>query len=62
MWCLISGKDWRLIILGMFEPKHNPGYQALLKDASSLVAKWTKNEWYESSSEIVQETAKEATG
>lgn len=39
----------------MFEPKHNPGYQALLKDATGFVAGWTRNEWYESSSEPVQE-------
>lgn len=38
----------------MFEPKQNPGYQKLLKDATGLVASWTKNEWYESSSEDVQ--------
>lgn len=44
----------------MFEPKHNPGYQALLKDATELVAKWTKNEWYESSSEEIQEAAQVA--
>ena len=50
----------RLTVLDMFEPKHNPGYQALLKDATSFVAKWTRNEWYESSSETVQEAAKEA--
>lgn len=39
----------------MFDPKHNPGYQKLLKDAAGFVTKWTTNEWYESSSEPVQE-------
>lgn len=39
----------------MFEPKNNPGYRGLLKDATGFVAEWTKNEWYESSSEPVQE-------
>lgn len=44
----------------MFEPKQNPGYQKLLKDATGLVASWTKNEWYESSSENVQEAGGDA--
>lgn len=45
----------------MFDPRRNPGYQALLKDATALVAKWAKNDWYASSSEDVREAAKEAT-
>lgn len=44
----------------MFEPKQNPGYQKLLKDATGLVASWTKNEWYESSSEDAQEKGGDA--
>lgn len=35
----------------MFEPNNNPGYNVLLKDATELVVTWTRNEWYESSSE-----------
>lgn len=46
-------------VLDMFEPKQNPGYQKLLKDATGLVASWTKNEWYESSSDA-QEACEDA--
>lgn len=35
----------------MFEPKENPGYEKLTDDAARLIAKWTTNEWYESSTE-----------
>lgn len=48
------------LCVDMFEPKQNPGYQKLLKDATGLVASWTKNEWYESSSENVQEAGGDA--
>jgi hypothetical protein len=33
----------------MFEPKDNPNYALLAKDASQLIAGWTKNPWYETS-------------
>lgn len=50
----------------MFEPKENPGYDKLTDDAARLIAGWTRNEWYESSTEgdITTEgepPAKEAT-
>lgn len=35
----------------MFEPKENPGYDKLTDDAARLIAKWTRNDWYESSTE-----------
>lgn len=33
----------------MFEPKENPGYDKLAHDASDMIAKWLRNDWYESS-------------
>lgn len=33
----------------MFEPAKNPGYEKLSNDAAELIAKWTRNDWYESS-------------
>ncbi|KAK7736274.1 hypothetical protein SLS53_007109 [Cytospora paraplurivora] len=35
--------------MAMFEPTKNPGYEKLSNDAAELIAKWTRNEWYESS-------------
>lgn len=35
----------------MFEPKDNPGYDKLTDDAAQLIAKWTMNDWYESSTD-----------
>ena len=35
----------------MFEPKENPGYDKLSNDAAQLIAKWTTNDWYESSTD-----------
>lgn len=35
----------------MFEPKENPGYDKLTNGAAELIAKWTRNDWYESSTE-----------
>lgn len=35
----------------MFEPKENPGYDKLSNTAADLIAKWSRNDWYESSSE-----------
>ncbi|KUI59320.1 hypothetical protein VP1G_06584 [Cytospora mali] len=37
--------------MAMFEPKENPGYEKLSNDAAELIAKWTRNDWYESSTE-----------
>jgi len=33
----------------MFYPKDNPGYFAMSERAGKLIAEWTTNEWYESS-------------
>jgi len=35
----------------MFEPKNNPNYQTLSRDARDMIVSWTKNDWYESSTE-----------
>ncbi|RYO78129.1 hypothetical protein DL763_009765 [Monosporascus cannonballus] len=35
----------------MFEPKENPGYTQLSVDAKNLIVEWSRNEWYELSSE-----------
>ncbi|RYP31804.1 hypothetical protein DL767_005535 [Monosporascus sp. MG133] len=35
----------------MFEPKENPGYTQLSEDSKNLIVEWSRNEWYESSSE-----------
>lgn len=35
----------------MFEPKENPGYDKLADDAAHTIAEWTRNDWYESSTE-----------
>lgn len=37
--------------VAMFEPKENPGYDKLSNTAAELIAKWTRNDWYESSTE-----------
>ncbi|EFY93354.1 hypothetical protein MAC_00592 [Metarhizium acridum CQMa 102] len=35
----------------MFEPKENPGYEKLTHDAAGLIAQWSRNDWYENSTE-----------
>lgn len=35
----------------MFEPKENPGYDKLTNDAAQMIAGWTTNDWYETSTE-----------
>jgi hypothetical protein len=35
----------------MFEPKENPNYEKLAKDARDMVVGWLRNDWYESSSD-----------
>lgn len=48
----------------MFEPKMNPGYDKLKEDAATLIAQWTRNEWYESSEEdklAIKEAGESAT-
>lgn len=35
----------------MFEPNENPGYDKLSNTAADLIAKWLRNDWYESSTE-----------
>lgn len=37
--------------MGMFDPKENPGYDQMSKDATGLIAGWLQNNWYESSAE-----------
>ncbi|KAF7542313.1 hypothetical protein G7046_g10180 [Stylonectria norvegica] len=37
--------------MSMFTPRENPGYEKLSQDAKGLIARWAKNDWYESSSE-----------
>lgn len=34
----------------MFEPRDNPDYEKLARDARNMVAGWLRNDWYESSS------------
>ncbi|KAL2263748.1 hypothetical protein VTK26DRAFT_5392 [Humicola hyalothermophila] len=34
----------------MFEPKNNPNFEKLARDARDMVAGWLRNDWYESSS------------
>ncbi|OIW33314.1 hypothetical protein CONLIGDRAFT_659306 [Coniochaeta ligniaria NRRL 30616] len=36
--------------MAMFEPKENPGYEKLVRDAASMVKSWLNNDWYEDSS------------
>ncbi|PKS10201.1 hypothetical protein jhhlp_001951 [Lomentospora prolificans] len=43
--------DETIAHMSMFEPNNNPGYKIMLRDATELVVGWTRNEWYESSSE-----------
>lgn len=48
----------------MFEPKENPGYEKLKQDAATLIAEWTRNDWYESSTEdmpAIKEAGESAT-
>ncbi|KAM7185667.1 hypothetical protein V8F33_012285 [Rhypophila sp. PSN 637] len=62
--CVVPRKDlagdWREAIndkatdetvahMSMFEPKENPGYDKLANDAKDMIAKWTRNDWYEDS-------------
>jgi hypothetical protein len=35
----------------MFEPKENPNYETLSRDAATLIADWLQNDWYASSAE-----------
>ncbi|KAI1738368.1 hypothetical protein F4680DRAFT_450123 [Xylaria scruposa] len=35
--------------MAMFEAKENPGYARLSEEAKELIVKWSKNEWYETS-------------
>lgn len=35
----------------MFEPKENPGYDKLSSAAADFIAKWSQNDWYDSSTE-----------
>lgn len=37
----------------MFEPKENPGYQILVRDATHMITKWMQNDWYESSTDRI---------
>ncbi|TDZ65050.1 hypothetical protein CTRI78_v003795 [Colletotrichum trifolii] len=37
--------------MNMFEASKNPGYEQLKQDAAALITQWTKNDWYEASTE-----------
>lgn len=45
----------------MFEPKDNPGYDKLTENAAQLIAKWTRNDWYESSTDSPLDEANNKT-
>ncbi|KAK2591848.1 hypothetical protein QQS21_010457 [Conoideocrella luteorostrata] len=45
--------------MSMFEPKENPAYEKLSHDAAGLIAQWSRNEWYETSTEEAVEEAVE---
>lgn len=36
--------------MAMFEPKENPAYEKLVRDAASMIKGWLNNDWYEDSS------------
>lgn len=44
-----AAKDEAGAHMAMFEASQNPGYQKLSEDAKNLIVKWTKNDWYETS-------------
>ncbi|KAI1458283.1 hypothetical protein F4805DRAFT_144504 [Annulohypoxylon moriforme] len=44
-----KAKDETGAHMAMFEPKENPGYRKLSEDAKHLIVRWTRNEWYETS-------------
>lgn len=35
----------------MFEEGENPAYEKLSHDAAGLIAQWSRNEWYETSTD-----------
>ncbi|WYZ40727.1 hypothetical protein EsH8_IV_001068 [Colletotrichum jinshuiense] len=59
-----AAKEETLAHMNMFEPKENPGYEKLKQDAATLIAEWTRNDWYESSTEdmpAIKEAGESAT-
>lgn len=44
-----AAKDETGAHMAMFESGQNPGYAKLSEDAVSMIVKWSKNDWYESS-------------
>ncbi|KAH6654467.1 hypothetical protein BKA67DRAFT_535789 [Truncatella angustata] len=44
-----AAKDETGAHMAMFEANDNPGYTQLSEDAKNMIAKWTKNDWYETS-------------
>ncbi|KAF6838727.1 hypothetical protein CPLU01_02260 [Colletotrichum plurivorum] len=46
-----AASDETLAHMNMFEAKKNPGYEKLKQDAAKLITQWTKNDWYEASTE-----------
>ncbi|KAL8381490.1 hypothetical protein RB595_005653 [Gaeumannomyces hyphopodioides] len=46
-----AAADETLAHTTMFEPTQNPGYEKLTQDAAGLISSWTRNEWYDGSSE-----------
>ncbi|KAF9872642.1 hypothetical protein CkaCkLH20_09821 [Colletotrichum karsti] len=56
--------DETLAHMNMFDAKQNPGFEKLKQDATTLVAQWTKNDWYEASTEdklAIKEAGESAT-
>ncbi|RDL39528.1 Uncharacterized protein BP5553_03868 [Venustampulla echinocandica] len=46
-----NAKDETGAHMTMFFPKENPGYSILSDAAKNLIVEWTKNDWYESSTD-----------
>ncbi|KHN99494.1 uncharacterized protein MAM_02347 [Metarhizium album ARSEF 1941] len=50
-----NARDETVAHMTMFEPKENPGYGKLTHDAACLIAQWSRNDWYESSTKTTTE-------
>ncbi|UNI14215.1 hypothetical protein JDV02_000867 [Purpureocillium takamizusanense] len=48
--------------MSMFEPGENPAYEELASDAAGLIEAWSQNEWYESSTQRVDQGSSKAYG
>ncbi|KAI0386076.1 hypothetical protein F5Y04DRAFT_115523 [Hypomontagnella monticulosa] len=49
-----KAKDETGAHMAMFEPKENPGYHKLSEDAKNLIVKWSRNDWYDSSTLAIE--------